>query len=76
MRALDPNTMLKQLQQSMDDLTDEIEHHQGRKHPELKDAKENELQQRLRDYTEMMDFISTRALRGGTLEPANASTTG
>src|SRR6266498_1746340 len=76
MRALDPATMLKQLQQSMDDLTDEIEHHQVRKHPELKDAKENELQQRLKDYTEMMDFISTRALRGSTLGPSNASTTG
>ena len=76
MRALDPDTMLKQLQQSMDDLTDEIEHHQVRKHPELKDVKENELQQRLKDYTEMMDFISTRALRGSTLDPSNASTTG
>lgn len=75
-RALDPNTMLAQLQQNMDDLTDEIEHHQLRKHPELKDAKESELQQRLRDYTEMMDFVSTRALREGALDPSNASATG
>ena len=75
-RALDPSTMLTQLQQNMDDLTDEIEHHQLRKHPALKDAKESELQQRLRDYTEMMDFISTRALRDGTLDPSNASGTG
>ena len=76
MRALDPDTMLKQLQQNMDDLTDEIEHHQVRKHPELKDAKESELQQRLKDYTEMMDFISTRALRGSTLDPSSPSATG
>jgi hypothetical protein len=76
MRAFDADTMLKQLQQSMDDLTDEIEHHQVRKHPELKDAKENELQQRLKDYTEMMDFISTQALRGSTLDPSTPSSTG
>ncbi len=75
-RALDPSTMLQQLQQKMDDLTDEIERHQVRKHPELKDAKESELQQRLKDYTEMMDFISTQAMRDGTLDPSNASTTG
>jgi len=74
--SLDPDTMLQQLQQNMDDLTDEIERHQVRKHPELKDAKETELQQRLKDYTEMMDFISTRALRDATLDPSNASASG
>ena len=75
-RALDPDTMLKQLQQDIDDLTDEVTRHQIKKHPEQKDAKEAELQQQLKDYTEMMDFISTHALRGATLDTANSSVSG
>ncbi len=75
-RPLPPNAMLQQLQQNMDDLTDEITHHQERKHPDQKDAQEAKLQQRLKDYTEMMDFISTRALRDGVLDSANTSASG
>ena len=75
-RALAPDTLLQQLQLNMDALTDEITHHQLRKHPEEKDAKEAELQQRLKDYTEMMDFISTRALRDHVLDSSNASASG
>jgi hypothetical protein len=75
-RALDPDAMLKQLQQNMDDLTDEITRHEMRKHPESKNAREAELQQRLKDYTEMMDFVSTHSLRGGALDPSNRTATG
>lgn len=75
-RALDPETMLKQLQQNIDDLTDEVTRHQIKKHPEQKGAKEAELQQRLKDYTEMMDFISTHALRGSTLDGADSAASG
>jgi hypothetical protein len=75
-RAIDPDSLLKQLQQTMDALTDEITHHQVKKHPELKGAKETELQQRLKDYTEMMDFISTHAMRGTALDDSNASASG
>lgn len=75
-RALDPDTMLKQLQQNIDDLTDEVTRHQIKRHPEQKSTKEAELQQRLKDYTEMMDFISTHALRDGTLDASNSSTSG
>jgi hypothetical protein len=74
--ALDSETMLKQLQQNIDDLTDQVTRHQIKKHPEQKSAKEAELQQRLKDYTEMMDFISTHALRGATLDTANSSASG
>ena len=74
--ALDPDTMLKQLQQNIDDLTDEVTRHQIKKHPEQKTAKEAELQQRLKDYTEMMDFISTHALHDSTLDPANSAASG
>jgi hypothetical protein len=75
-RSLDPDTMIKQLQQNMDDLSDEVEHRELRKHPEQKEKKEAELQQRLKDYTEMMDFISTQALRGSTLDASNSTAEG
>lgn len=75
-RSLDPDTLLQQLQQAMDEVIDEITHHQVRKHPELKDAKEAELQQRLKDYTEMMDFLSTSSLRDTGLDASKSSTSG
>ena len=75
--SLDPDQMVKGLEDTIDDLTDEIERHQVKKHPEQKAAKETELQARLKDYTELMDFISTRALRPGTiLDSANSSASG
>jgi hypothetical protein len=75
--SLDPDEMVKGLQENVEDLTDEIERHQVKKHPEQKEAKETLLQGHLKDYTELMDFISTRALRPGTtLDPANSSITG
>src|SRR5438270_14046187 len=75
-RAIDPGSLVKQLQHTMDALTDEITHHQVKKHPELKDAKETQLPQRLKDYTEMMDFISTHALRDIALDGSKASASG
>src|SRR5207245_10041341 len=74
--SLDPDDMLKHLQENVDDLTDEVERHDVKKHPELKEQKESELQQRLKDYTEMMDFISTRALKPVTLDASNSSASG
>jgi len=75
-RSLDPNNILQLLQQDIDELTDEVTHHELRKHPELKDAKEAELQQRLKDYTEMMDFLSTSTLRDGGLDASKAGASG
>lgn len=74
--SLDPDDMVKQLQQNVDDLTDEVERHDVKRHPELKEQKETELQARLKDYTEMMDFISTRALKPVTLDASNSSAGG
>jgi hypothetical protein len=74
--SLDPDYLLKSLQDNVDDLTDEIERHQVKKHPEKKDVMETELQARLKDYTEMMDFISTRGLRPMTLDASNSSASG
>jgi hypothetical protein len=74
--SLDPSSMLQHLQQNIEDLTDEAERHQIPRHPDQKGKKEAELQSRLKDYTEMMDFISTRALRPGLLDSSNSSASG
>lgn len=74
--SLDPDATLRQLQQDMDELSDRTTRHEMRKHPEQKQEKQTELQQRLKDYTEMMDFISTQALRGNTLDASNRSASG
>ena len=74
--SLDPDSVLKHLQDNVDDLTDEVERHQVKKHPEQKVKKETELQARLKDYTEMMDFISTRSLRPTTLDASSSSVSG
>jgi len=74
--SLDPDTMLADLQQNVDDLTYEVEHHELKHHPEEKQQKEQELQSRLKDYTDMMDFISTRALRTGLLSPSAPAANG
>lgn len=74
--SLDPDDMVRRLQENVDDLTDEVERHELRKHPEQKEKKERELQARLKDYTEMMDFLSTRALRPMTLDTATSSANG
>jgi hypothetical protein len=74
--SLDPDGMLQHLQQNITDLTDEVERHHVAKHPDQKEKKETELQARLKDYTEMMDFVSTRALRPGVLDASNSSASG
>ena len=74
--SLDPDDMLQHLQQNVDDLTDEVERHELRKHPERREQQETELQARLKDYTEMMDFISTQALRPVVLNSDNSYANG
>jgi len=74
--SFDPDGLQKRLQDDIDDLTDQVERHDVKKHPEQKEQKETELQARLKDYTEMMDFISTRALRPTTLDASNSSASG
>ena len=74
--SLDPDTMLQNLQAHVDDATDEVERHQLKHHPDQKEKAEGELQAHLKDYTEMMDFVSTRALRPVTLDAANSTAEG
>jgi hypothetical protein len=74
--SLDPDDLVKGLQQNSQDLTDEVERHQIKKHPDQKQQKETELQARLKDYSEMMDFVSTRGLRPSTLDASNSSAAG
>ena len=74
--SLDPDEIVQQLQRDVDALTDQVERHEVRKHPEQKEQKEAELQARLKDYTEMMDFVSTQALRYAVLSPAKPAISG
>jgi hypothetical protein len=74
--SLDPNEIVQHLQEDVDNLTDHVERHEVRKHPEQKEQKEAELQARLKDYTEMMDFVSTQSLRYAVLSPAKPEISG
>lgn len=74
--SLDPDDVLHHLQEDVDELTDEVERHQVRNHPEQKAQKETQLQSRLKDYTEMMDFMSTQALRPAGLNRSNSTVSG
>ena len=74
--ALEPAEIVQHLQEDVDSLTDQVERHEVRKHPEQKEQKETELQARLKDYTEMMDFVSTQSLRYAVLSPAKPAISG
>lgn len=74
--SLEPTEIVQHLQEDVGSLTDQVERHDVRKHPEQKEQKEAELQARLKDYTEMMDFVSTQSLRYTNLSPAKAAISG
>lgn len=74
--ALAPAAMLASLQQDINDLTYEVEHHEVKRHPEQKPQKEAELQARLKEYTEMMDFISSEALRPSEVDRSRPTVSG
>ncbi len=74
--SLDPTEIVQRLQEDVDGLTDQVERHEVRKHPEQKEQKEAELQARLKDYTEMMDFVSTQSLHYAVLSPAKPAISG
>jgi hypothetical protein len=73
--SLDPEEMIATLQDAIDEVTHQVEKHQ-RKHPEQKEKEETELQARIKDYTEMMEFINARALHPTSLDGANRSASG
>jgi hypothetical protein len=74
--SLEPNDIVQRLQEDVENLTDQVERHEVRKHPEQKEQKEAELQARLKDYTEMMDFVSTQSLRYAVLSPSKLAISG
>lgn len=74
--TLEPNEIVQHLQEDVDNLTDQVERHEVRKHPEQKEQKEAELQARLKDYTEMMDFVSTQSLHYAVLSPTKPEISG
>jgi hypothetical protein len=73
---ISPQTMLERIKADADDLTDEVEHHQIRKHPEQREQKEAELNLRLKDFAEMKDFVNLRALNPFTLNANNRFVSG
>jgi hypothetical protein len=73
--SLEPGGMLSDLRNDIDEATHREEKH-VRKHPEDKQKEEAELQARLKDYTEMMDFVGGHALHPTTLDTANSSAGG
>lgn len=74
--SLDPSEIVRHLQEDVDGLTDQVERHDVRKHPEQKEQKEAELQARLKDYTEMMDFVSAQSLHYTDLSAAKPAISG
>ena len=70
--SLRPEKILNQIQRNIEDITDETERHKVKKHLERKQEAEAELQVRLKDYTEMMDFVSTHALRPTVLDTSQS----
>jgi hypothetical protein len=74
--SLEPSEIVQHLQEDVDNLTDQVERHEVRKHPEQKEEKEVKLQARLKDYTEMMDFVSTQSLHYSILSPSNPAAHG
>jgi len=73
--ALVSGGMLATLRHDIDEVTHQTEKH-VRKHPEDKQKEEEELHARLKDITEMMEFIQTRALQPMTLDATHPSTSG
>lgn len=73
--SLDSGLMLTTLQNDIDETTYQAEKHE-RKHPEDKAKQAAELQARLNDYKEMLDFVSTHALHARMLDQANPSVSG
>ena len=74
--SLDPDEIVQHLQDDVDALTDQVERHDIRKHPEQREQKEAELQARLKDYTEMIDFVSTQSLHHAVLNSGDPSIKG
>jgi hypothetical protein len=74
--SLDPDEIVQHLQEDVDALTDQVERHEIRKHPEQRAQKETELQARLKDYTEMIDFVSTQSLHHVVLNSGDSSIKG
>jgi len=74
--SMGPGDLIHRLEQGADDLTYVVERHEVRKHPEQKSEKEADLERRLKEYTEMVDFVSTHALATTSLSPSRSSVSG
>jgi hypothetical protein len=73
--SLDPDNLAAQLQNGADSLEDEAQR-EARKHPEKLAAKQQLIEEYQKQLTEMLEFLSTRSLHSGTLDPATPEARG
>jgi hypothetical protein len=73
--SLDPDNLAAQLQNGADSLEDEAQR-EARKHPEKLAAKQQLIEEYQKQLTEMLEFLSTRSLHSGTLDPATPEASG
>ncbi len=73
--ALDSEALANQQQRDIDALRKEIER-ESQKYPEKKQEKEAALAGRIKDASEMIEFLQTRSLRAITLSSAHNETSG
>jgi len=73
--SLDPENVAKQLQNDADTLEDEAQR-EGRKHPEKLQAKQQQIEDYQKQVLDLQNFLSSRSLRSGTLDPETPETSG
>jgi hypothetical protein len=73
--SLDPANLASVLQKDADTLEDEVQR-EGRKHPEKLAAKQQRVEDYQKQVLDLQNFLSSRSLRSGTLDPATPETTG
>ena len=72
---LDPGEFVSEIQNDAKEVVNQTER-QIQKHPEQKQKKEILLRDYQRQVDELLDFVTTRSLRGTTLDPGNPETKG
>lgn len=73
--SLDPDNLASVLQNDAETLEDEAQR-EGRKHPEKLQAKQQQIEEYQKQVTYLQNFLNTRSLRSGTLDPVTPETSG
>lgn len=73
--SLDPGDLSARLQNDMDGMNVEVKH-QVQKHPETQNQQESLLQTRLKETTELIEFLGRNSLNSGKLHPGSRDLSG